>query len=112
MITIEEGIAMQGEEFDFVFSDGDVIRAYIKKFDPLIGLSCWSFGLITDKGYGFIPKNAEEKAEESSCMVGYDLKNSPEDLNACLMLIEEIKLTGKMITVPYVSIGVFDGCPL
>ena len=68
MITIEEAVTMQGVEFDFSFPDGDGIRAYIKKFDPKKGLSCWSFGLITDQGYVITPKNAEEKAEESSCM--------------------------------------------
>lgn len=43
MITIEEAIAMQGEGFTYVFSNGDTMKGYVKKFDPKVGLSCWSF---------------------------------------------------------------------
>lgn len=111
MLSVDEAVKMQGEEFLYIFKDRkDTINAYVKKFDPKKGFSCWSFGLITDKGYKFDPKNKDEAAEGAFCVIGIDLEDEPEKLYLALEILEEIKLTGKRQSKP--RHGSFFGCPL
>jgi len=50
-MNIQEAKAMEGTEFTFIFEDGDTIQAYVKKFDPEIGMSCYTLETETVMGY-------------------------------------------------------------
>jgi hypothetical protein len=69
-MTPEEAKQMEGTEFTYVFEDGDTIQAYVKKVDPeKFMFSCWSFGLVTDQGYKFIPSTMDEEHEGAKCVM-------------------------------------------
>lgn len=50
MMTIEEAKKMVGTEFTYIYSDGDSVRAYVKAFDPEIGLTCVTLDTVTARG--------------------------------------------------------------
>jgi hypothetical protein len=104
-MNIEEAKAMEGVEFDYIFEDGDTIRAYVKKFDPEIGLTCLS--LETETKLGWRPSEGIEE-DGTFCVVAYDLKHSPESFSYLIAALEKIK-TG---TYFYKEYGIsFIGCP-
>lgn len=113
MLSIKEALQMPGTPFIMVFSAGDTMEAYVKKFDPKDGLSCWSLGLVTSDGYLFEPNGKDEEAEGAVCLIGVDVKGKPEDLEWALEALEEIKTTGRW-QAPMASFydGEFQGCPL
>lgn len=110
MLSTKEALAMQGTEFEYEFGDGDTIRCYVKKFDPNKGLSCWSLGLATKRGFVFEPETKDEEAEEAVCIIGIDFVEYYERLNLAYEILNEIKHTGRRIRVA--RPGVFAGCPL
>ena len=112
MLSIEDAIAMQGTEFQMEFGDGDTISAYVKKFDAKKGLSCWSFGMVTDNGFKFNPKNEDEEAEGAVCVIGADFLEDPDNKEWALEVLEEILLTGKWVEPSIDTSGSFAGCPL
>lgn len=110
-MKIKEAIAMQGTEFTYQFLDGDTIQAYVRKFDPKVGLSCWSFGLVTERGFIFEPKDREEEREQACCIIGFNIIDEPEKKRAMMRVLEEIKTTGKRVR-KHKARGSFAGCPL
>jgi len=110
-MDIEEAKKMEGAEFTYKFEDGDTIRAYVKKFDPDKGLSCWSFSLKTDGGQIIETLNEDEEKEGACCLIGFDFTVYDEDLPRALDLLEEVKNTGR-VTAPTEMGLLFIGCPL
>jgi len=109
-LTVEEAIKMQGTEFIYEFLNGDTMPAYIKKFDPKVGLSCWSFGFVTKQGHKFEPISAEEKAEGAVCLIGVNCKGDDLALNRALKYLSEIQRYGSYIKERHTYN--FQGCPL
>jgi len=102
MITVEEAKKMLGVEFTYIFEDGDTIPAYVKAFDPEIGLSCMSLGLETAFRAVFSPDNGED---DSICLIGINFtKHSIED---ALEMLDEIA-TGKYIVKDVLCISGFE----
>jgi len=50
--------SLEGTEFTYIFEDGDTIRAYVKKADPEIGVTCMT--LETETAKGWKPDDLEE----------------------------------------------------
>ena len=50
-MTNEEAKEMQGVEFTYFYSDGDSINAYVKRYDPKIGLTCYTLETETRMGW-------------------------------------------------------------
>ena len=61
-MKIEEAKAMQGTEFIYVYADGDEIPAFVKKFDPEVGLTCMSLEAETRDGYRGHPPTTRKTA--------------------------------------------------
>jgi len=110
IMTIEEAVAMQGTEFIYQFSDGDTIQAYVKKFDPEKGMSCWSFGLETENGFKFKPRTTDEAAEVAICVIGFDFRDSRDSIEEALTWLTEIHHSNRLVTNS--AGGTFAGCPL
>jgi hypothetical protein len=110
-MDIEEAKKMEGTEFTYEFEDGDTIRAYVKKFDPDRGLSCWSFSLETDGGQIIEILNEDEDKEGACCLIGFDFTVYAEDLPAALDLLEGVKNTGRFTASGEKGLF-FTGCPL
>jgi hypothetical protein len=101
MLTIEEAKKMIGTEFDYIFEDGDSIRAYVKKFDPEIGLTCMSLDIVTEKGW----KNPNSEKDGTMCVIAFNFRRGHKLLIA-LYKLEEIRNTGKYVCVPQDGFGV------
>jgi len=110
MMEIKEAVKMQGTEFIYEFSDGITIKAFVKKFDPKMGFSCWSFDLITDQGIKIDPINKDEEDEQACCLIGCNFAKNPEDLECVLNVLTEIRDTGRCVSIP--GYGFFTGCSL
>lgn len=93
-MTIEEAKKMVGTEFTYEYEDGDTIRAYIKKFDPEIGLTCLTLDTETERD-GWMPEDKDIMEEDGTwCVVGVDF-----DVHTLVEAIEdllEIKNIGKL----------------
>ena len=100
MMTIEEAKKMEGTEFIFVYEDGDEIKAYVKKFDPKIGLTCMSLETESRDGWKGNPETQHED-DGTFCVIGHDFKNG--SLNRALFTLDKIKSTGRF--KPYISRG-------
>jgi hypothetical protein len=101
MLTIEEARKMIGTEFDYIFENGDSIRAYMKKFDPEIGLTCMSLDTITEKGW----KDPNSEEDGTMCVIAFDFKCGHK-LSEALSKLEEIRDTGKYVGTPQSGFGV------
>ncbi len=89
MLTVEEAIKMQGVEFTYVFEDGDEIQAYVKKFDPEIGLTCMSLEAETRDGWE--EQNENRKEEDGTfCVVSIKIDNY-YDLTKALHFLTKIR---------------------
>jgi len=87
-VTVKEAKAMLGTEFDYRFSCGDTIRAFVKAFDPKVGFSCFTIEGTTKNGYELHEENAE-----GECVIGIKIKNK-DDLNEALDRLTEIRDDG------------------
>jgi len=90
MLTIEEAKAMEGTEFTYIDPDGDTIQAYVKKFDPEVGLTCYSLSDKTDRD-GWSPIVPVE-SDGTFCCIAMDFKNTP--IEQALFDLCEIRDTG------------------
>lgn len=90
-VTIDEAIAMRGTEFIFMFNDGDTIKAYVKAFDPNVGLSCFTLEDETAAGHEMPP----EENEDGRCVIGFNFKENPETLDAALRDLFAIRERGE-----------------
>lgn len=88
-ITIEEARAMRGVEFTY-YVKGDSVKCYIKAFDPEIGLTCVSLGLITKRGI----RMRDTEGDGTSCVMGYDFKKRSASLPRALKALSLIDRTG------------------
>lgn len=90
MITVEEALAMRGTEFTYYDKDGSYIKAFVKEFDPKVGLSCYT--LETCFNDGWKPNMVGE--DGSFCVIGCHIgKNST--LEEALEKLTVIKETGQ-----------------
>lgn len=111
MLSIDDAIKMQGTDFIYTFKSGDTMLAYIKKFDPKVGLSCWSYSLTTDKGLVFDPLNKDEESEGACCVIIYNFEEEGDTLERAMAVLDEITLTGSY-TEHNIGDGTFSGCTL
>jgi hypothetical protein len=95
-IAIEEAKKMVGTEFEYIFTDGDSIRAYVKKFDPEIGLTCLSLDTVTENGW----KDPNPEEDGTMCVIAFDFKNPHHEFSEALSKLEEIRDTGKYLAIP------------
>lgn len=81
-----------GTEFTYIYEDGDRVKAYIKVYDPKIGMSCFTLADKTRDGW---TPGAHKKIEEdgSWCVIGVDLRVHPESM--LVDRVKEIIETGK-----------------
>jgi len=108
-MTNEEIKAMVGTEFTYVFEDGDTVRAYIKAFDPKIGLTCFTLESKSRDGYSPTLWRTDLCAEDGTfCVMAVDLEFA--DLSAVIDRVAEIKATGRyQANIPQCK-GYFFGC--
>lgn len=104
-MTLKEMKAMEGVEFTYIYSNGDTIPAYIKKFDPKIGLSAFTLATKTRDGWASL-KTVKE--DGTWCCASYNLKNRvgkdrTDTLKRISKFLTQIKNTGKYQVVrrPY-----------
>jgi hypothetical protein len=72
-MTPEDAKKMEGTEFIYQYHDGDTVRAFIKKFDPEVGLTCMT--LETESEYGWRPGHGTHVEDDGTwCVVGYKFK--------------------------------------
>ena len=90
-MNIQEAKAMEGTEFTFIFEDGDTVRAYVKKFDHEVGLSCYS--LETETVMGYKPSRVDE--DGTWCLMRRDFRFSNGTLEFTLDELQGIKETGE-----------------
>ena len=107
-MNIEEAKKMEGTEFIYQFSDGDTIPAYVKKFDPEIGLTCFSLQTETVKGWKPSPGSKHLDSDGTFCVLAVDFDNHP--LEKALMVLDEIQSTGVRVQTPKSQFGQFAGC--
>lgn len=93
-MTIEEAKKMVGTEFTFVYEDDDTIQAYVKKFDPAIGLTAVSLTTKTDRD-GWSPSTGSPGVEKDGtfCVIGIDVKY--HNIEDALIRLTTIRDTGK-----------------
>ena len=105
-MDIEEAKKMEGTEFIYEFPCGDTIPAYVKKFDPKIGLTCLSLTSETEEGYQ--PNSSDPALEEDGtfCLIGVNLRNGYHKLQACFNRLKEIKETGRYVCKNFSSGGI------
>jgi len=92
-MTPEEAKKMEGTEFDFVYEDGDSIRAFVKKFDPEIGLTCMTLSTKSNRD-GYYPDNREE--DGTWCVIGSDFRY--HSLSNAFAKLDMIQKTGKYVS--------------
>jgi hypothetical protein len=96
-----------GTEFTYVYrSDGDTVRAYVKVFDPEIGLTCYTLDPWTRDGYR--SHNAED--DGTWCVVGIHFDRAENHKNHTLKsaydVVKAIVDTGKFKSAPDAGAGV------
>jgi hypothetical protein len=94
-MTPEEAKAMVGTEFTYGYSDGDTIQAYVKKFDPEIGLTCISLETESKDGWTGAPGTHHE-ADGTFCVIGLNFKQqgTNHSVEAALLILETIRDKG------------------
>jgi hypothetical protein len=117
----EKAKAMEGTEFDYVFENGEVVPAYVKKYDAKKGLTCLSLDTAEDLGMRWLPPYSLEK-DGTFCVVGvnYGIENNLVHIPAtAFYILNNIKLYGRVhssdltwrnrrvCAKPYI----FKGCP-
>lgn len=107
-MTIEEAKKMVGTEFIYKYSSAeDTVRAYIKKFDPIVGLTAITLDTKTEIG-GWKPTDPFIMEEDGTwCVIGVDI--AVHGLQCALDYLSEIKATGMYVTKRSNG-GVFLGC--
>lgn len=104
-MTIEEAKAMVGTEFIYQFEDGDIIRGYVKKFDPEIGMTCMSLDTETRDWYK--PSSGYSGYVEPDgtwCLMGFNLRQNAS-IEEILEALYEIKTTGRGVIPKEVVTG-------
>lgn len=91
-MDIEEAKKMVGTEFIYLYIDGDSILAYVKKFDPEIGLTCMTLETKTRRD-GRKPDEAQLEKDDTWCVIAHNFKIDPGSLEEALENLEEIKST-------------------
>jgi len=95
-MDIEEAKAMEGVEFIYEYSDGDTVPAFVKKFDPEVGLSCLSLATETTRD-GWTADEVEE--DGTWCVIGVQLKfseyHSNHTMATALAVLAVIKEMGR-----------------
>lgn len=89
-MTPEEIKAMRGTEFTYVFDDGDTIRAFVKEYDPEVGLTLSSLEAETVNGWIPDPDVVDIEEDGTFCVgsyIDYDYINE---------VMELIRDTGKL----------------
>lgn len=106
-MTPEQAKKMVGTEFIYVFEDGDEVAAYVKAFDPEIGMTCYSLEPKTK--YGWIPpRNKDTLSDGTFCVYGASVKMAGSMAQAYKNL-EKIRLTGRHFVEP-MTFSAFAGC--
>lgn len=90
-VSVEEAKKMVGTEFTYVYEDGDEIKAYIKAFDPEIGLTCYT--LETETRDGWYDLGADE--DGTWCVIGCDFDCDQHIIDAYEQYLPSIKDSGK-----------------
>jgi len=72
-LTIVEAMGMEGTEFDYEFEDGDTIRAYIKKFSPLVGCTCFTLEPETKSGWEPSDEDTTFEQDGTYCIYGAEV---------------------------------------
>lgn len=105
-LSIDEAKKMIGTEFTYVYEDGDTILAYVKAFDPEIGLTCYT--LETETAEGWVSDNVEIDPDGTWCVMGYRV--GVHELSDMLTELAHIKNFGRSIPLSARAYGVFNGC--
>ncbi|KKS16773.1 MAG: hypothetical protein UU74_C0033G0005 [Candidatus Woesebacteria bacterium GW2011_GWA1_41_7] len=92
-MTPEEMKLMIGTEFTYIFEDGDSIPAYIKAFDPEIGLTCMTLDTETKEGWKPGPGSSVLEADGTFCVIGVRFKKCT--LQCADNILTYIKETGE-----------------
>jgi hypothetical protein len=95
-MDINEAKEMLGTEFTYVYPDGDTIRAYVKAFDPEIGLTCWTLESETKSGWK--KEGRPEKSIDKDgtyCCVALNFKTGSFGVSGALAVLQGIKDTGE-----------------
>lgn len=95
-MDIEHAKKMLGTEFVYHFEDGDTIKAYVKAFDPEIGLTCYSLEMFTDEGWS-PDSDTEKELDGTYCVMAHSFKNGWHSLAEALEALQEIEDTGHYI---------------
>ena len=85
MITIEEAKSLVGTEYIHVYGDGDEILAYVKAFDPEIGLTCYTLETETRRD-----QYSDEEADEDGTWCIYGASVTVFGLESILADLEEM----------------------
>jgi hypothetical protein len=99
-VTIEEAKGMLGTEFTYVFGDGDEVRAYVKAFDPKVGLTCYSLETKTKRGWCPADMGDEVRAYDvdpdgTFCVKAHDFSKKGHPLYEALEDLAIIRDKGK-----------------
>jgi len=100
---MEEAMAMKGVQFSYVLYDGSTIESFVKAFDPAIGLTCYSLQTTAELGYTDVTGWAD--ADGTFCVIAFDFKQRPVDIELALNVLAEIAATGKFM-VPKDDCGI------
>jgi hypothetical protein len=92
LMTVEEAKGMLGTEFIYVTMDGDKMLAYVKAFDPEIGLTCWCDSPTTTDGEDLTVLWDDE--EDGFCCIGHNFKY--HNIEDALVDLQEIRDTGEL----------------
>ena len=92
-MTPEGAKAMVGTEFVYKYKDGDTVPAYVKKFDPEVGLTCMTLATESAQGY----KGRRPEPDGTWCVVAFDFRvwDRQQKLGEALALLTAIKKTGE-----------------
>jgi len=91
-MTPEEAKKMEGTEFIYVYEDGDTIQAFVKKYDPKIGLTCLTLETESRMGH----RGQKQEADGTWCVVALDfMKEGRKAKKKALRWLEKIRDTGQ-----------------
>jgi len=110
-MTIEDARKMVGTEFYYICPPAGKVKAYVKAFDPKIGLTCVTLETATSEGRR--PKRWEAKVEEDGtwCVAAFDFQLSPSSLYRALADLAEIAETGALDPVSRADFNEGAGLP-
>jgi len=98
--------SLEGTEFTYIFEDGDTIRAYVKKANPEIGVTCMS--LETETTMGWKPSDLEE--DGTFCVMGYNFIDGQSKPKEVWNKLKRIPKTGTYKVDSSTGGGTFSGC--